>query len=408
MTLEGIRIALSALRENKLRTSLTLLGNIVGTMAVIAVVSLIDGVDTYAREEIAAEGSNVVTLSQFDFFELITDFDAFLEAVRRNRALDLDDFDYLQDRAPSATVRDATIRTRSAIRSGEIGIRNALLEGRTDAYTLIENITIDQGRPISPLELQRSKAVAVIGSEIASTLWPNQDPLGRTVQMAGRHFRVIGVAAERSSQLGENRNRFAVIPITTYLKTFGDDESLSFKFRAASPEDVERLLGELRFAMRLRNKLKPSEKDNFALTTSERILTLWEQVSAAIFRALIGLVSIALVVGGVVLMNVMLVAVTERTREIGIRKALGATRANILTQFLAESVTLSLTGGITGIILGFAIASAISALTPVPSAIKAWAIAAGLIVTFVIGVLFGTYPANRAARLDPVEALRRE
>jgi putative ABC transport system permease protein len=232
--------------------------------------------------------------------------------------------------------------------------------------------------------------------------------LGKTVRIAGRHFRVIGVADERSAQLGENRNRFAVIPVTTYLKTFGDDESLSIKFRAETPDDVERLLGEVRHAMRLRNKLKPSEKDNFALTTSERILSLWEQVSAAIFRALIGLVSIALVVGGVVLMNVMLVAVTERTREIGIRKALGATRGNILTQFLAESVTLSLAGGITGIVFGFAIAATISALTPVPSAIKAWAIAAGLIVTFVIGVLFGTYPANRAARLDPVEALRRE
>ena len=408
MTLEGIRIALAALRENKLRTFLTLLGNIVGTMAVIAVVSLIDGVDTYAREEIAAEGSNVVTLSQFDLFELFTDFDAFLEAIKRNRELDLEDLEYLKNRVPSAIARDVSVSTRATVRAGEIGIKNADIQGRTDAVTMIENIRIESGRSISPLELTRRKAVAVIGSDIAETLWPNQDALGRNLKIAGRHYRVIGIAAPRSSQLGNNRNRLAILPVTTYRKGIGENQSISIKFRAPTPEGVTQVTEEIRHAMRIRNHLKPKEKDNFAITTSEQILNLWEQISKAIFRALIGLVSISLVVGGVVLMNVMLVAVTERIREIGIRKAIGATRGNILVQFLAESVTLSLAGGATGVVLGFTIAAIISALTPVPSAIKLWAILAGLGVTFVIGVLFGTYPANRAARLDPVEALRHE
>lgn len=408
MTIEGIRIALAALRENKLRTFLTLLGNIVGTMAVIAVVSLIDGVDTYAREEIAAEGSNVVTLSQFDFFQLLTDFDSFLKAIRRNPEIDLTDLDYLEPRVPAAIARDAIVETRGTARAGDIGVKNARIQGRTDEFTAIENIHVAAGRPLSPLEVRRSKPVAVIGSEIASVLWPNQDPLGRTVKVAGRHFRVIGVAEPRTAQLGENRNRFVILPITTYRKAFGGDESLSIKFRAPTAESVERLKGEITQAMRVRHRLKPRESDDFAVMTSERILSLWEQISRAIFRALIGLVSISLVVGGVVLMNVMLVAVTERTREIGIRKALGATRANILVQFLAESVTLSLVGGVTGVALGFGIAAGISAFTPVPSAIRAWAIVAGLSVTFFIGVIFGTYPANRASRLDPVEALRHE
>ncbi|MFH1279894.1 MAG: ABC transporter permease [Candidatus Eisenbacteria bacterium] len=408
MTLEGIRIALSALRENKLRTFLTLLGNIVGTMAVIAVVSLIDGVDTYAREEIAAEGSNVVTLSRFDFFELITDFDAFLEAIRRNPVLELEDLEYLEERVPSAVARDASAGTAATVRVGDRAIKNAGVQGRTEAFVAIENVSIDAGRPLSPLEVRRSKPVAVIGSEIAEKLWPNQDPIGRTLKIAGRHFRVIGVAAPRSSQFGNSRNRFVVVPITTFQKTFGSGESIDIKFGAAGPEAVETLREEIRQAMRVRHRLKPREEDDFAITTSDRILSLWEQISKAIFRALIGLVSISLVVGGVVLMNVMLVAVTERTREIGIRKALGATRGNILLQFLAESVTLSLVGGVTGVVLGFSIAAAISAFTPVPSAVKAWAVIAGLSVTFVIGVLFGTYPASRAARLDPVEALRHE
>jgi putative ABC transport system permease protein len=377
-------------------------------MAVIAVVSLIEGIDTYARDEIAAEGSNVVTLAQFDFFELITDFDAFLEAIRRNPEIELDDLDFLEERVPSAEARDVVADRSATVRSGDRAVRNANVQGRTESFPLIENVRFAQGRPLSPLEVDRARPVAVIGSEIASSLWPNLDPLGRTFRMEGRLFRVIGVGAPRASQLGSNRNRFVIVPITTFRKVFGRDPSLTMKFRAPDPESVERVRGELRHAMRVRHRLKPNEADDFAVTTSERILELWERISQAIFRALIGLVSIALVVGGVVLMNVMLVAVTERTREIGIRKALGATEGNILTQFLAESVTLSMIGGATGVFLGFVIAASISAATPVPYAIKGWAIVAGLAVTFVIGVASGTYPAGRAARLDPVEALRHE
>ncbi len=403
-----MRIALGALRENKLRTFLTLLGNIVGTMAVIAVVSLIEGIDTYAREEIAAEGSDVVTVNQFDIFELLTDFDAFLEAIRRNPEIDLDDYAFLAERVPTAIASDAVVERWAPVRAGNRGVRNAAVQGRTESLGLIENIRVAAGRNLTPLEVRRGRPVAIVGSEIAETLWPNQDPLGRTFKAGGRHLRVIGVAAPRSSQFGSSRNRFVVVPITTYRKIFGPEESISLKFRAPDAASVERVGGELRFAMRMRHRLKPSESDDFAITTSDRILDLWERISSAIFRALIALVSISLVVGGVVLMNVMLVAVTERTHEIGIRKAIGATRAHILSQFLVESVTLSVLGGALGVLLGFVIAATISALTPIPYAIKGWAILAGLLVTFVIGIAFGTYPASRAARLDPVEALRHD
>jgi putative ABC transport system permease protein len=258
VTLEGIRIALAALRENKLRTFLTLLGNIVGTMAVIAVVSLIEGIDTYARDEIAAEGSNVVTLAQFDFFELITDFDAFLEAIRRNPEIELDDLDFLEERVPSAEARDVVADRSATVRSGDRAVRNANVQGRTESFPLIENVRFAQGRPLSPLEVDRARPVAVIGSEIASSLWPNLDPLGRTFRMEGRLFRVIGVGAPRASQLGSNRNRFVIVPITTFRKVFGRDPSLTMKFRAPDPESVERVRGELRHAMRVRHRLKPT------------------------------------------------------------------------------------------------------------------------------------------------------
>ncbi len=408
MTTEGIRVALAALTGNKLRTFLTLLGNIVGTMAVIAVVSLLDGIDLYARQELAAEGANVVTVSRLDHFEMLTDFDSFVQAYRHNPQLEWDDLLYLRDRIPDVELHDVVTRRRATVRADDRAVRGVGIEGRTETFSLVESIELSGGRTISPLEVRRRKPVAVLGADLAVELFPGVDAIGRTVKIAGRHFRVIGVSAPRANQLGVNRNRYAVIPYPTFDKSLGDGSDLDLKFSAYTPDLVPDLIEELRFAMRLRHGLKPSEPDDFAITTRDRILSIWEGISAAVFRALVGLASISLVVGGVVLMNVMLVAVTERTREVGLRKALGARRQDILMQFLTESITLSLLGGVIGVLLGFGIAATISAFTPVPSAIEPWSVGAGLGVTFVIGVLFGTYPATRAAQLDPVEALRHE
>jgi putative ABC transport system permease protein len=405
---EGIRIALRALRDNKLRTSLTLLGNIVGTMSVIAVVSLINGIDHYVSEEVAEQGSNVFSIERINFFEAITDLDAFLEAVARNKPLRLSDVEYLKRSVPSSSVIGASITGSDRVTYRNSYVDNIEIKGRSDEYPMLENADLAAGSHISRLEVQRSNAVAVIGWDVYQHFFAGRDAIGKKIKIGDRHFLVIGVVKDLGTVLGQSRNRFVYIPVTTYLKLYGSRRSIEIKIKAADIRLMQQAIDEATMAMRIRHRLRPLEKNDFSITTSEQLISLWQKLSQAIFSALIFIVSISLVVGGIVLMNVMLVSVTERTREIGIRKALGARRSNIVWQFIVESITLSLIGGIIGIIFGFTIAAIISLVSPLPYLIAPWSIAAGLAVTFCIGLIFGTYPANRAARLDPVVALHYE
>lgn len=408
MTLEGVRIALRALIENKLRTFLTLLGNIVGTMSVIAVVSLIGGIDHYVKEEVASEGSNVFTVQRINFLEAVTDLDTFLEAVARNKIIRLEDVDYLKNMVPSAAVIGGCADGRDVVSFRDESFDNIRIRGRSEEYPILESVNLFVGRHISRLEVGRSRKVAVIGWDLYSNLFDNRNPLGKTIKVGGEHFEVIGVIEDQGTIFGESRNRFIYIPITRYLKMYGSRTSIDIKVKAEDVEYLQRAIEETTVAMRIRHGLRPGEKNDFAISTSEQLVSLWKNLSSSIFRALIFLVSIALVIGGIVLMNIMLVSVTERTREIGIRKALGAKRSDIIWQFIVESVTLSLVGGIIGIIIGFTIAAVISFVSPLPYLIAAWSIAAGLAVTFLIGIIFGTYPASKAAALDPVVALHYE
>jgi putative ABC transport system permease protein len=405
---EGIRIALRALRDNKLRTFLTLLGNIVGTMSVIAVVSLINGIDRYVSEEVAEEGSNVFTVERINFFEAITDLDAFLEALARNKPIRLNDVEYMREWVPSSSVIGASINGNERVTYRESYVDNIEIKGRSEEYPLLEKAELAAGAHISRLEMQRSNAVAVIGWDVYEHFFQGREAVGKRVKIGDRHFTVIGVVKNLGTVLGQSRNRFVYIPVTTYLKMYGSRRSVEIKVRAADIRLMQQAIDEATMAMRIRHRLRPLEKDDFSITTSQQLISLWQKISQRIFSALIFIVSISLVVGGVVLMNVMLVSVTERTREIGVRKALGARRSNIIWQFIVESITLSLVGGIIGIILGFTIAAIISLVSPLPYLIAPWSIAVGLAVTFCIGLIFGTYPASRAARLDPVVALHYE
>jgi putative ABC transport system permease protein len=408
LILEGIRIALRALRENKLRTFLTLLGNIVGTMSVIAVVSLINGIDHYVSEEVAEQGSNVFSVERINFFEAITDLDAFLEAIARNKPLRLADVEYLRQSVPSSSVVGASISGSERVTFGESYVDDIEIKGRSEEYPLLEKADLAAGAHISRLEVMRSNAVAVIGWDVYEHFFAGRDAVGKKIKIGNRHFLVIGVVKNLGSVLGQSRNRFVYVPVTTYLKMYGSRRSIEIKIKAADIRLMQQAIDEATMAMRIRHRLRPLEKDDFSVTTSQQLISLWQRLSQAIFSALIFIVSISLVVGGIVLMNVMLVSVTERTREIGIRKALGARRSNIIWQFIVESITLSLVGGVIGIVLGFTIAAIISLVSPLPYLVAPWSIAAGLAVTFCIGLIFGTYPASRAARLDPVVALHYE
>lgn len=408
LVLQGILIALRALRGNKLRTFLTLLGNIVGTMSVIAVVSLIGGVDDYVREKVAGEGSNVFTIMRVNVFEAITDLDEFLKALARNPALRPADVEYLRDKIPSASFVGAADDASGQVAWREEWVEGIEIRGRSEEYSAIENVPLASGRHISRLEDQRSARVAVIGWDVKERLFKDRDPLGERIRIDGNHYTVIGLADDQGTVLGESRNRFVYIPLGSFMKTYGARRSLQIKVKAADITLLEQAVDEATLAMRIRHGLRPLEPDDFSIMTSQHLVSLWKRISTSIFNALIFIASIALVVGGVVLMNVMLVSVTERTREIGLRKALGARKSNIVWQFIVESVTLSLVGGIIGIAIGFTIAAVISIASPLPYVIAPWSIAAGLAVTFLIGLVFGTYPAGKAAGLDPVVALHHE
>ncbi len=406
--LAGVGIALENLRTHKLRTLLTLLGNIVGTMSVIAVVSLIYGADRYARQVVLDEGTDVFTITRVNGVQFLTDFDAFLASLN-NPDLTLADRDWLQQHMTEARVVGASLETIGNLRAGSAEFKNAQIRGKTEDYPLLEDLPLLAGRHLTMADVRTSRPVAVIGFDVARDLFPRlPDPLGHEFRLGGRHLTVVGIVDDRGTVMGENRNQFVVLPITTYGKIYGGGHSVDIKVGARDLEALEAAKDEATFMLRMRHRLRPLADNDFAIQTSDQLLGLWGNITGAIYGALVPLVGISLVVGGIVLMNVMLVSVTERTREVGIRKALGATRRSVAGQFLIEAITLSLVGGLLGIGIGVGLAWLIAVLSPLNFAVAGWSIGLGILVNFLIGTFFGSYPAWKAAGLDPVEALRYE
>ncbi len=407
--IEGVRIALQAIWGQKLRSALTLLCVIIAILSIIAVVSVLDGMDLYVREEVAGAGANVFTLRRVDELKVLTDLQAFLDSLGNPR-ITLADWKALRAEMTLAEFVDP-LRSRGgdlqAVHDGR-SIRNVDLQGRGAEYPGIEDLDLERGRHLTQADVDQRREVLVLGAQVAETLFPGVDPLGQKVRLSGRHYEVVGVFARRSNVLGQDRNIFAILPLSALFAQFGSFRSISVEVKARSLGDFQAALDEARTLMRVRHGLRPQDPDDFNLTTAEQFLTFWEKLSSGIFATLIGVVSITLVVGGIIIMNVMLVSVTERTREVGLRKALGARRGMILFQFLVESVTLTSVGGVVGIVLGFAAAFLIGAFSPLPYSVKPWSIVSALCIVFAVGVFFGLYPASRAARLQPVEALRRE
>ena len=404
---EGIFVALEALWSNKLRTILTLLGNIVGVTSVIAVVSIIDGMNNYIRSEVAHEGSGVFRVQRVNELDILSDYDKFLQSLHNPR-ITVEDLAFLRQHVTLADFIDVNQSASAEVRHERRYIRSVTIMGRSENYPMLGRFELKDGRHFFPQEVSHSQQVAVIGFDVADRMYPGVDPIGRYIRIAGVNHRIIGVLDKRAGVLGGNPNLIVIIPITALQRLFGSQRSVTISIKSANLDQILECVEQTRMNMRILRKLGPKREDNFAIVTSDNLIRIWQGISAGIFAALIGIVSISLVVGGIVIMNIMLVSVTERTREIGIRKALGATRLNILWQFLVESVTLSTVGGIIGIVLGFAAASAVAYFSPLPYAIQSWSILLGLGVTVAVGVFFGIYPAMQAARLDPIEALRYE
>jgi len=401
---ENLRIALDALRANKLRSVLTVIGNVVAVMSVIAVVAVIDGMNTYVSEKVLEQGLKVIYI---DKFGLITNEDAWREAMKR-RDLTLLDAEALKGQSRLASEVVAQLETTKRVRAGRVELQNVRILGTTEGYETVGTYEIDQGRPLEDEEIAKRRPVCLLGSELAQQLFPVVDPIGQAVRVAGYELRVAGTVAARGNVLGQSQDNFVLIPFGQFQKIFGPHESVLILVRARTGADFERVQDEARVILRARRHVPIGKPDDFAITTSETYMSLYESLTKGIYAGTIGLVAISLLVGGIVIMNIMLVAVTERTREIGIRKALGARQGDLLSQFLSETVVLSFFGGLIGVLVGVVIALLIRIATPLPASIQPWSVAISLIVASSVGLFFGVYPATRAAKLDPIVALRQE
>jgi putative ABC transport system permease protein len=404
---ESAMIALDAIWSAKLRSFMTVLGNIVAVTSIIAVVSLIQGLNASVKSAILNQaGADSFNIQQFP----ITRSDEEFDKVRGNPRVSLDDMRALRrynSELIAAVMADSTSRGRVTYRDKSID--NMQVQGVSPEYVNFSSFDAERGRLMSPTEVESNRPVTVVGWQTADRLFGSDvDPIDKTIQIEGVHFRIVGVSAKRGSLLGQTQDEFAIIPLGQFKMMFGSRRSLSISVRPRDLSKIAPAIDEATVALRGARRLKPKQADNFGVFTSDTILDIYHSATNGIFAVLVGVVALSLVVGGIVIMNIMLMVVTERTREIGLRKALGARRSDIMAQMLTESVVLSIFGGIIGTMLGTAIALTISSFTPIPAAIEAWSVALGIGITALVGLFFGLYPAMRAAALDPIEALRKE
>jgi putative ABC transport system permease protein len=401
---ESIVIALQAIWANKLRSFMTVLGNVVAVTSIVTVVTLIQGMNAMVSTAIVSDvGADSFTIQRLPPIRSEDDE----ERTRNNPLLTLDEAAEIRGYSGriGAVMAQAQRGATVSYRTNEL---SAQVQGVTSDYGQFTSFNAERGRLMSPVEVERGRPVAVIGWDVADELFGQTDALEKTIRVAGLPFRVVGISEKKGAFFGNSQDAFVIIPLSSYRKLFGARQSLQIVVKPRSPEEVQAAKEDATLALRVARKLKPGADDNFGMFSSDTFLDLYRQATTGIFAVLVGVVALSLVVGGIVIMNIMLMVVSERTREIGLRKALGARRADIMSQVLTESITLSLFGGMVGLALGSIAALTISAVTPLPARLEPWSVMLGLGITAGVGLFFGLYPASRAASLDPIEALRRE
>jgi putative ABC transport system permease protein len=404
---EAIRIALLSLWANKLRSVLTLLGVVIGVSAVIAVVTFVNGINGYVAEKVFNLGADVFIISKMP--NVITDVDQFIEGNKR-KDVTMDNYQAIVDECTDCKVVGAAVRNFTGkVVYGTENSTDTIVRGWTPTMQPIYDLDVVMGRPLNESDTNNASQVVIIGQDIRENLMPGTDPLGKEIKVDGHMYTVIGVGKKEGKTLGQSRDNYVIMPITSWFKAYGSHNSINIwakGYDVGGP--MEAAIDQSRVILRARRHDVLGEKDSFVIETNSSFLSLWADLSGTFFIVMIVIASISLIVGGIVIMNIMLVSVTERTREIGIRKALGARPRDVMRQFLIESSTMALIGGLIGVLGGILIAEGVTAAIGMPSAIKLWAVFAGLLVSASVGIFFGVYPARKAAKLDPIVALRFE
>jgi len=400
-----VRVALNAIWVNKLRSFLTILGNVVAIASIMTLVSLIQGLNAEVSNvivtEVGADSFMITRVAVTSSFEDV-------RASRSNPNITLDDYNAVKDFSDQFDAVMVQGESRGEVSYRSEALERVSIQGVSNGLNNFPTFTAEKGRLITPAELSRDRNVAVLGWSTADRLFGTENPLDSIIKIQGVHFRVVGVSQEKGSTFGRSQDEYAVIPLGAFQRLFGRRQSLTIMVRPTDPLKIQAAMDEATSAIRVDRRLRPREENNFGIFTSDTFLELYNRATQGIFTVLVGIVGLALVVAGIVIMNIMLMAVSERTREIGLRKALGAQRKDVMYQMLSESVMLSLLGGILGTIIGAIAAFGIDRFAPVPAVVHLWSVFLAIFMTAMIGLFFGLYPASRAAALDPIEALGRD
>ncbi len=401
--LETMKLALDALRAHKLRSFLTLLGVILAVTTLIVVMSVIQGLNKYVADKVADLGSNVFII---DRFGIITSQDEFIKAQKRP-LITMEDFARLRDNMKMQTAVAAEEDRNVQIRSGNLTMENTSMMGATPNFADVRNLNVAQGRFITPADDEHRSDVVFVGPDVVKKFFPNVDPIGKSLRVQTHTYEIIGVAEGLGSAFGESQDNYMIMPLNTYRKGWHREQDwVTIFVQAPSAELMESSKDEARMLFRAWRHIHNDDQDNFAILGSDSIMALWHDLTANIANVAIALVSVFLVVGGIVIMNIMLASVTERTREIGLRRSLGARKKHILLQFLTESAVLAAIGGFIGILVAYSVVYFVKAVFSFPMDTPLVAVILSLCLSTAVGLFFGIFPAMRAAKLDPIEALR--